>query len=309
MRGNFKQIFLLIAALVVGFAAVFFLSGWLDARRPPLPENYADEDLALQGATLKGYTLGFEGLIADWYWMNALQYIGNKVLNSTADINMEDLRPLNPRLLYPYLNNATTLDPKFIAAYQYGAIVMPAIDKQQAIALTRKGIENNPEAWRLHHYLGYIYWRMNDYPNAANAYDDGAKIPDAPDFMRIMAARMRTEGGSRTLARQMYEQMYRESPDERTKENAALRLYELDYLDQRDAINQVLQAFQSKNKRCVNDWREILPALEIIELPDNRGFRVDRSSNLLDPTGVPYKLVREKCAVEADWEKTTIPRF
>ncbi len=46
---------------------------------PVLPENYADEDLTLQGAKLKGFSLGFEGLIADWYWMKSLQYLGDKV--------------------------------------------------------------------------------------------------------------------------------------------------------------------------------------------------------------------------------------
>jgi hypothetical protein len=57
---------------------VFGLSRFVEANRPALPENYADEDLALQGARLKGYALGFEGLIADWYWMKSLQYIGDK---------------------------------------------------------------------------------------------------------------------------------------------------------------------------------------------------------------------------------------
>jgi tetratricopeptide (TPR) repeat protein len=310
MKSSQRKSLISFAVIILGFGLIFVLSRFLEANRPAVPEGYADEDLAIEAANLKNYTLGFEGLIADWYWMNALQYIGDKVLKSDGNVDMENLKPLNPRLLYPYLNNATELDPQFMSAYQYGAIVLPAIDNEQAIKLTKKGIENNPEAWQLYHYLGYIYWRMKDYESAAEIYERGAKIPGAPDFVRIMSARMKTEGGSRSLARQMYKQMYAESPDARTKESAAIRLYELDYLDQRDALNKILEEFRAKNNRCINNWREIMSALEKNQLPDNRSFRTDKSSNLLDPTGVPYRLNKEnnRCGVEADWEKTTIPR-
>ena len=74
--------FLLTAVIIGGFAAVYFLSGFVERARPPLPENYTDQDLALQGSRLKGYALGFEGLIADWYWMQSLQYIGDKILKN-----------------------------------------------------------------------------------------------------------------------------------------------------------------------------------------------------------------------------------
>jgi len=59
-----------------------------------------------------------DGLVADVYFMRALQYIGNKLVKTNIEeINIENLRPLNPRLLYPLLDKATDLDPNFIAAY------------------------------------------------------------------------------------------------------------------------------------------------------------------------------------------------
>ena len=141
--------FIAAAIIIFGFAAVFGLSNFLEKSFPPLPENYVDEDLALQGAKLKGYTLGFDGLIADWYWMQSLQYIGEKIVNSQNIQNLEKLEQLNPRLLYPYLDNATTLDPNFAAVYSYGAVVLPDINPEQAIKIAEKGIANNPEQWRL----------------------------------------------------------------------------------------------------------------------------------------------------------------
>ena len=170
---------LIVSLVIIAFAAVAVvtLSRHIDASKPRLPESYSDSDLAFQGKRLKGYALGAEGLLADWYWILSLQYIGGKLVSTdTANLNIDNLNNLNPRLLYPYLDNATDLDPKFFAAYSYGAIVLPAIDPEQAISLTEKGIRNNPDRWRLHQYLGYIYWKLNRYEESAKVYEEGSRI-------------------------------------------------------------------------------------------------------------------------------------
>src|SRR5437868_7688088 len=106
-----------LAVMIVCFATTVVLSRHIEATKPALPEDYGDSDLEMNGSYLKGYALGMESLIADWYYMRSLQYVGDKLLNSKSDsINIEDLRDLNPRLLYPYLDNATDLDPHFVPA-------------------------------------------------------------------------------------------------------------------------------------------------------------------------------------------------
>lgn len=309
--GISKQNIIVAVVIFLGFAGVFMTSRFVENNRPPLPENYADEDLALQGARLKGFAFGLEGLVADWYWMQALQYIGGKVVkdkNENTNFNLENLKPLNPRLLYPLLDNAATLDPRFAAVYDYGAVVLPAIDAAQAVKLTEKGIENNAGEWRLYSQLGYIYWRLNDYEKAAAAYSNGAKLSGAPPFMKIMATKMTTAGASRETARAIYEEMLlADSADRQTRDNAALQLAALDSLDEREAIGAALAVFREKNSRCANDWREILPLLRTIKLPRNKNFLLDAANNLVDPSGAPYLLDRETCAAKLDLEKTKIP--
>ncbi len=307
MQSSSKQVIFTFAVIAFGFAAVFGLSNYLEKHRPVMPESYADEDLSLQGAKLKGFSLGFEGLIADWYWMKSLQYLGDKVLNSKQDFSLDDLSSLNPRLLYPYLNNASDLDPKFFSVYEFGATVLPAIDKEQAIKLTQKGIDNNPDNWRLYQYLGFIYWRAENYAKAAEVYEKGSQIAGAPDFMRLMAAKMKSEGGNRDTAREIYRQMFDDAQDEQSKETARLRLLELDSLNERDAIRAALQTFREKNNRCADSWREILPLLQNVKLSGGKDFRIDNSSNLVDPGGAPYMLDTEKCDVQLDRAKTKIP--
>jgi len=303
-----KSLLLPIAIIIVSYGAAISLSRMLESEKPKLPAGYEDTDIALQGAKFKGFLLGAEGLVADWYWMRALQYVGKKMENSTVEtINLEDLRELNIRLLYPYLDNATDLDPHFLAAYNYGAIVLPAIDPAQAIAIAEKGIASNPNEWRLYQHLGYIYWRLKMYDKAAETYEKGSTIPGVPSFMRLMAASMKNDGGSRDTARSIYRQMLAEA-DDSIKPTAELRLKELNSLDERDAINDVLANFRVKNGRCSTSFTEITPLLLQVKLPESRSFTVDNIGRLVDPTGAPYLLDEESCRAKLDPEKTGLPQ-
>lgn len=300
----------MIAVLIiaVGFGGIFVLSRYLDSNRINLPGSYADSDLDLHGHKLKGFALGAEGLLADWYWMRSLQYIGGKITSKGLEnLDLEDMTSMNPRLLYPLLDNATTLDSKLIGAYSYGATVLPAIDANQAIALTEKGIRDNPDQWRLLQYLGYIHWRLKDYEKAAKAYDRGAQIPGAPPFFKLMAGKVRSESGSRDTAREIYRQAMAEAADQQTKTSAELRLQQLDALDELEVVNKVLADHRGRTGRCINGWAEALPALQAAANKLNRDLRVDESRNLVDPSGVVYRINRQECQAEIDWPRSRIP--
>ncbi len=306
-KSNLTKTIISIVVIISSFGLIFFLSNFLEKNRPALPEGFEDSDLAVQGARLKGFALGFEGLIADWYWMQSLQYIGGKMLKTEGTINQENLRPMNPRLLYPYLDNATDLDPQFMTVYSYGAVVLPGIDAGQAVKIAQKGIDNNPNEWLLYQHLGFIYWRLKQYEKAAEIYEKGAQIAGAPPFMRMMGAKMKSEGGSRETARSIYRQMFEEAADNQSKETLSLRLSELNSLDERDAIRTSLQNFKEKTGRCANNWREIFPLLQNVKLPDDRDFSIDKSNNIVDPSGAPYILDKENCNVRLDEKNTKIP--
>jgi tetratricopeptide (TPR) repeat protein len=295
MARSITQNPLLLITLIVGlFAAAIYLNGYVGSQRVTIAESYSDEDLDLQGKRLKGYALGFEGLIADWYWMRSLQYVGDKVEKSDQEtIDIENLRSLNPRLLYPLLDNATDLDPKFISAYSYGAIVLPAIDKDQAIKLTEKGIANNPDEWRLYQYLGYIHWKMKNYATAAEVYERGSQLSGAPPFLKMMAGMMRSEGGSRDTGRIIYEQMVKDLDDPDMRRVVELRLNWLDSLDERDLLNSALANFKEKNGRCARSWGELTPTLNAT--PSKIDLHVDRNGQIVDPTGIPYDLDATAC--------------
>jgi hypothetical protein len=284
----------LITLILLGMVSIFILSRRIDARRPPPDPDVEEEKLYLTGNTAKRMSLGFNGLVADWYWMRSLQYVGRKVLSTSPDVPLDDLGALNLKLLAPLLDTATTIDPGFLEPYEYAAVVLPALNVDEAIRITKKGIAANPSAWRLYYHLGYIYWQRGDFNAASEAYGAGAQIPGAPAWMQAMKARMETEGGSRGTAREIYTRMFEQAGDDKVKDMAWKHLLQLDSLDQRDMLRKILTAYSNKTGRCVSSWRDIGPWLQAIRFP------VDAAGAPLDPTKMPYRLVKDGCDVDLD---------
>ena len=285
--------------VVIGMTCAALLVRRIDPLRPPDDPNAIDESLYLDGKTARRISLGFHGLAADWYWMRSLQYVGRKVINDN-DVPIDNLGLLNLKLLAPLLDTATTLDPEFLDPYEYAAIVLPAINVNDAIRITKKGIDANPNAWRLYHHLGYIYWQQRDYEAASEMYGRGAQIAGAPPWMEAMKAKMLAEGGSRSTAREIYTRMYEQSADEKVRDMARRRLLQLDSLDQRDGLRNLFAAYQARAGKCPNSWKEIEPVLRAVRIA------VDGSGAPLDPSGAPYVLRAGACEVDLD-PKSEIP--
>lgn len=287
--------------VVLGMTFGILLLQRIDTMRPPPNPNAVDENLYLNGKTAKRISLGFNGLAADWYWMRSLQYVGRKILDTPEDVSLDNLSQLNMKLLAPLLDTATTLDPEFLDPYEYAAVVLPTVDVNEAIRITQKGIAANPNAWRLYQHLGYIYWQQRDYKSASETYGRGAQIPGAPPWMEAMKAKMAAEGGSRSLAREIYTRMYEQSTDERVKEMAAKRLVQLDSLDQREVLKKFVTDFQKRAGKCPSTWRDLEQYFRQFRIP------VDASNAPVDPTGVPYVLQTDTCEVVLNPKSEVLP--
>ena len=162
-------------------------------------------------------SLGYDSLLANLYWTRAVQYYGGK--QRDRDPNFE--------LLSPLLDLTTTLDPNLLVAYKFGAMFLAeppprgAGRPDLAVALILRGIVANPNDWRLWHDLGFIYyWDMKDYEKASQAYRQGSKHPKARDWMRVMAAKIAQEGGSRETSRFLWREIYESTKDPNIRKNA-----------------------------------------------------------------------------------------
>src|SRR5271166_1505390 len=151
-------------------------------------QSVAQEALYLRSTKiLRRMSLGYTGLLADIYWTRAVQYFGEQHHNESGDF----------RLLAPLLEVTTELDPKLLPAYQFGANFLAPKPPNgaglpgAALSLMKYGIEHNPDQWRLYYNLGFLYYtEFKDYAHAAEAFQQGAKLPVTNEFMPILAAQM-----------------------------------------------------------------------------------------------------------------------
>jgi tetratricopeptide (TPR) repeat protein len=174
--------------------------------------------------------LSYRGIAADVYWIRALQHFGTERLAEPGHVK-------DYSLLYPLLDLATTLDPYFSIAYRFGSIFLgepyPGGPGRPdlAIALLKKGLAAQPTKWQYMQDLGFIYyWHLRDYRTAARAFQRASEMPDAPNWMRPLAAVTLAEGGHRNASRALWMELAK-SEEPWLRDSAVLRLTQLDAMD------------------------------------------------------------------------------
>jgi hypothetical protein len=166
------------AVVVIALAAaVTGLLGRL-ASRPAARET--DRLWLPSGLFLRESTAGFREVAADALWFQAVQYYG-------------EYRHGRHDLAYfrGMMRGVTTLDPRFLEAYRFGAMVLATDmgDVAGGIDLLRRGILANPDCAILPFELGFLQWVVQrDYARAAIWFDAASRAPDASDFTRRFAA-------------------------------------------------------------------------------------------------------------------------
>jgi tetratricopeptide (TPR) repeat protein len=215
-----KIIVLLFVILPGGFSAIWKLQHTIDSQKAAL-SGERDDVLLSSGKLLKIMSLEYAPLMADFYWTRVVQFYGNKHVRGNA--NMEELWPL--------LDITTTLDPNLLPAYRFGAIFLSqhaptgAGRPDMAVQLIQRGIKANPEYWRLYEDLGFVYYfDLKDYPKASEAFLEGSKQPHALVWMKVMAAKIATEGESYQTSFFLWNDIYTTTTDPQIKENAKVHL-------------------------------------------------------------------------------------
>jgi hypothetical protein len=283
---------LALVVVVIGMAA-----GILHARdtRAPLPVSQERLMYLRSGRTADRLFLTFDALGADVYWMRAIQHYGRDRKSDRSEGRFE--------LLQPLLDLTTTLDPHFNIAYRFGAIFL-SMDPPNgparpdlAIALLEKGLTHNPDRWQYAHDIGFVhYWHTGDFAQSAAWFDKASKMPNAPDWIRQVAAVTLVEGGDRAGARQILTELVGsgESYIRATAERSLAQLQALDAIDQLDAV---VASYRQSNGRLPGGWNDLVRARYLPGMP-------------VDRTGVPFSYDADTGAISigAGSELLPLPR-
>lgn len=228
------------------------------------------------GPPIQRAALGFDSVMADLYWIRTVVYFGRQRLSTDIARNYD--------LLYPLLDLVTTLDPRFTAAYRFGAVFLAEPPPggpgrpDLAIQLLRRGIEATPERWEYLHGLAFVeYWSHRNYAVAAEWLERAARVPGAPIWLTSSAALMREQAGDRASARILWRQLHDSSEDEALKNLARVRIAQFDAMDDLDALNELVARFGARAGRPATTWEELIDAGVMSMVP-------------VDPAGVAYVL-------------------
>lgn len=200
-----------LSLLIIGLVASAAAQSWLEAERVEAPGSIDEPLFLTSGEVLKRASIGFDGLLADIYWIRTVTYFGGSLERQQAAQGFVDLREM--RQLEPLLEITTELDPHHVAAYRFGAFFLQYLDPEKAVSFAQAGIRNNPNEWSLYQDLGFIYWRLGRYREASEAYQAGSRIAGAPPWMEAMAATMLARGGEKETARAILERLCEGSDD------------------------------------------------------------------------------------------------
>ncbi len=220
--------------------------------------------------------LSFDALAADVYWMRTMQYYGGTRLSPTADKTYP--------LLHPLLDLTTSLDPKFALAYRFGAIFLAEAPPDGpgrpdlSLALLQKGLAASPDRWQYAMDTGFVhYWWLQDYKTAAAWFERAADMPGGSWWLRSLAAVTLAEGGDRQSSRQMWRQILETADHDWLRNNARLKLAQLDAVDRMEALSAVIGRWRAATGREPDSWTALVAGGWLPGVP-------------LDPAGVPFRL-------------------
>ena len=125
---------------------------------------------------MKRLALSYDSLLADLYWIRAVQHYGGTRLSTDPNKQYD--------LLYPLLDLTTSLEPRFNIAYFYGSTFLAEAPPggpgrpDLAIALLEKGLRAQPDKWEFAQWIGFIhYWWRQDYEQASAWFSACGRAP------------------------------------------------------------------------------------------------------------------------------------
>ncbi len=223
---------------------------------------------------VKSLSLGYRSLLADLYWIRAVQYYGRREEAARRQVRYKNLAAL--------LDITTTLDPEMIDVYRAGSSFLAepepigAGQPEQSLKLLDKGISFYPADWRLRFDKGFVYfWALKDFRKAGEVWLEASRISGAPPWMEGLAAMALSRGGEVETARALWERQYQNSSNREVKENAKNHLLSMQ-------VDEILWTIEFLAGRYADRHGGYPPRLDdLVSVGYLKAVPVD-------PSGVPY---------------------
>jgi len=179
------------------------------------------------------------------------------------------------------LRLAAQLNPRLTYAYIIGGIVAPK-GKEELIEGTqflKEGFARQPRDWHLAFWIGFNYLQCGDHLKAAEYYRIASKIPQAPNYLKSLAARSYYEAGSPDIALVYLEGICNSNNDPKLLRNLGIKI---EWLRNIVFLEEKAVLFRNKYGYWPDDLEELTRTDFIDKIPADpfgKGYYIEKGND------------------------------
>jgi tetratricopeptide (TPR) repeat protein len=207
--------------------------------------------------------LGFDALLADFYWLRAIQVVGDGA-------PVSDQAELVARLS----ETVVGLDPWVGHPYRFATLWIsehPAT-VQTANRILERGIAYHPDDWRNRFHLSFNhFFELGDMEAAARELEPAISLPRAPRYLGRLLARLRSEHGDIETAATFLQGLLENTTDEWQRVEYEKALDEIDAERRARFLDAARETFRTRTGRDIERVEELAEGSNAVlgRLPDS----------------------------------------
>ena len=251
-------------------------TGWAHSRAPHTTRAELGEDFVPRASLVQAVSFGFDALLADYYWLQAVQVAGGSDVVDASDA----------RHLGRLVDVVTTLNPHVGHPYRFAAVWLTHdVDQvREAIRLLERAVEHHPDDWRNYFYIGFNhFFYLGEFEEAARALEIAIDLPGRPAYLPRLVARLKSQHGDIDVAEVFLRELHQSAEDEEARARLQVALDEIEIEYKARHLDRARAAFRERADRDLESIEELI-----------RGpYRVLEQLPGAEPEAIPEALSRD----------------
>ncbi|MCG8588203.1 MAG: hypothetical protein MJE66_02850 [Proteobacteria bacterium] len=220
------------------------------------------EEFVPRPGVAKAAAMGFEAVLADYYWLQAVQVVG---------ASRDDPSQHAPQL-GRYIEVVTTLNPHVSHPYRFAAVWLTDSPEsvRKANQLLRKANQYHPEDWRNYFYLAFnLFFYFGENEQAAEVLGPMLDLDGVPVYLRRLHARLAADGSNLEVAKSFLLELHRGAVDEKERVQYELALEEIETEERARFLDAAREEYKRRHSRDIRRPEDLMtgPGRVLRELP------------------------------------------
>ncbi len=248
MKRLIKKVLITGLAVILLAGAVVFVR--LYNNNPMRSEGLKELSLFPSGRFLKLAAFGYDNFWADIYWIQSVQYLGEHLRTDRKFT-----------LLYHIYDVITQLDPGFIDAYNFGAVILAQYSKNrpEAMNLLKLGMRRNSGKWQIPFQAGFLSFTVyKNVPQALGYFKMADKKPNAPIVVKKYIAFLTERSGNTDAAIKMWSSMYNATKSPLMRIISIYNILTLKVKKYKSVMNKAVSLFVKKTYRFPSELNSLV---------------------------------------------------